>query len=73
MALPAFFSSNIFLLFASLAVLMLAAPWLSKLLERGVMTLLAMAITFVVFGQLIPATNFLRSLRGMAGWALGAV
>lgn len=71
MALPAFVYSNAFLLFASLAVLILAAPWLSKLLERGVVVLLGIIVVFVTFSQLTPATNFLRSLRVMPGSLLG--
>jgi hypothetical protein len=71
MALPAFVHSNAFLLFASLAVLTLAAPWLSKLLERGVMVLLAIAVVFVTFSQLVPATTFLHGLRFAPGWMAG--
>lgn len=71
MALPAFVYSNTFLLFASLAVLTLAAPWLSKLLERGVVVLLAIAVVFITLSQLVPATNFLRDLRFTPGWLAG--
>jgi len=71
MALPAFVHSNAFLLFASLALLTLVAPWLSKLLERGGLVLLAIAVVFVTFSQLAPATNFLRGLRFTPSWLVG--
>ena len=71
MALPAFFSSNFFILFASLAVLTLAAPWLSKLLEHGVVVLLALAIVFIILFELQPATLYLRGLRHFPGWVFG--
>ena len=71
MALPAFFSSNLFILVASLAVLTLAAPWLSKLLERGIVALVALAAVFITLFELRPATDYLRGLRHFPNWFLG--
>ena len=71
MALPALLSPNLFILAATLAALIVVAPWIGRLLERGVIVLLLLAIMLLAFSEPPLTKDHFRGLRSIPGWVHG--
>lgn len=71
MALPALLSSNLFILVATLAALIVVAPWIGRLQERGVIVLLLLAIMLLAVSELPLTKDHFRGLRSIPGWVHG--